>query len=212
MTTPLIRVGFIGASAAPTAWANTTHIAYLLSPAGRAKYELVALCNSSLESGRAAIAAHNLPASTRVYDSAAELAADPSVDLVVVSVSVTKHYALTQPALEAGKMAFVEWPLGANLSEAEELAKLAKEKGVRTFVGMQGRVDPLIERIRGIVDSGRIGEVLSSSISAVAGSLGEITTERFSYTTESKAGGNLVTIFFGHCEFPSFRRCWWAIH
>ncbi|KAF8542810.1 hypothetical protein BDD12DRAFT_823497 [Trichophaea hybrida] len=61
------------------------------------------------------------------------------------------------PALEAGKMAFVEWPLGANLSEAEELARIAEEKGVRTVVGLQGGLIRLLIRYVGLWRRGGSG-------------------------------------------------------
>lgn len=44
------------------------------------------------------------------------------------------------PALHAKKDVFVEWPLGANLAEAEEMNSLAKKQGVKTYVGLQARV------------------------------------------------------------------------
>jgi predicted dehydrogenase len=201
MTAPRIRIGFLGASSSRTAWANTSHIPYLLSEAGQSKYEIVALCNSSLASGRAAIAALGIPATTKVYDSASALAADPSVDLVVCSVNVAKHYELIKPALLAGKMAYVEWPLGANISEAEELAQIAEEKGVRTVVGLQGRMDHLIDIIKSTVDSGKIGDVHSSSISSViAGVQGAQTPEHLAYLLDAKSGGTMASIIFGHCE------------
>ena len=45
-------------------------------------------------------------------------------------------------ALEAGKIVFCEWPLGANLAEAEEMASLANARALRTAVGLQARSDP----------------------------------------------------------------------
>jgi predicted dehydrogenase len=47
------------------------------------------------------------------------------VDLVVISVNVQSHYSLAKPALQAGKDIFVEWPVGINLDEAEELTQIA---------------------------------------------------------------------------------------
>jgi predicted dehydrogenase len=202
MTAPRIRIGFIGASSSSRiAWANITHIPYLLSEAGQSKYEIVAICNSSLAAGQAAIAALGLPATTKVYDSASALAADTSVDLVVCSVHVSKHYELIKPALLAGKMAFVEWPLGVTLSEAAELAKIAEEKGARTVVGLQGRMDPVIDIIKSTVDSGKIGDVLSSNASAVISWFpGAQVHEGLTYLLDSKSGATLASIVFAHCE------------
>jgi predicted dehydrogenase len=80
----------------------------------------------------------------------------------VCAVEVSKHYALIKPALENGKMLFCEWPLARNLAEMEELALLAKEKQVRTMVGLQGRNGAYVEAAR--VFAQRFGGVLSSSM------------------------------------------------
>lgn len=201
MAAPRIRVGLMGASGSnPHAWANSTHLPYLLSGAGQKKYELVAICNSSIAAAEAVVAAYKLPAKTKVYGSPAALATDPDVDFVVVSVNVATHYDLVKPALEAGKMAYVEWPLARNIDEAEELAALAEKKGVKTVVGLQGRVEPLVDTIRGIVESGRIGGVLSSTVVAAASQMAPVETQGMAYFLDSKVGGSIVSIHFGHCK------------
>jgi predicted dehydrogenase len=158
----LIRVGLVGVSASNAlAWANSTHLPALLqSP----HYVIRGLLNSSVESARAAIEAHGLPETTKAYASIHDLSADPDVDLVVVSVNVAKHYEIAKPALEAGKDVYVEWPIGSNLEQSVELAELAKRKGVRTIVGLQGRQDPLLKVVRELIAGGRVGEVLNVNV------------------------------------------------
>lgn len=158
-------------------------------------YAITALCNSSIECAQEAIKLHNLPPSTKAYAAPEDLAADPNVDLVVVSVKVSQHFRLVKPALLAGKDAFVEWPLGANLAEAEELLALAKEKGVRCVVGLEEAVGPGARGIKKIVEEGRIGRVLSSSVWGVGMYLGEApVSARQAYPADVTFGGNLVTI------------------
>jgi len=189
-----IRIGFIGLSASGS-WASIAHIQHLrVSP----DYKIVALANSSLESARAAIQAYSLPASTKAYASAEDIAKDPDVDLVVCSVNVAKHYALIKPALEHGKMAFVEWPLGRTLQEAEELTKLAKEKGVRTIVGLQGRKSTLIAKVKQLVDEGRVGRILSSTLVAVNGNSGGQVPQKWRIFIDKNGGATNLTIHFAH--------------
>lgn len=192
-----IRVGFIGLSA--SSWAGRAHIYYLLASP---KFEIVALANSTVESAKSAIKAHSLSPSTKAYGTGEELAADPDVDLVVCSVNVALHYPLIKPALEQGKMAFVEWPLGRNLQEAQELADLARKSGVKTMVGLQGRKSILIAKIKQLVDDGRIGRVLSSTVVATLENFGTGTEVPLGmrYFLDKSQGGNNVTIYFGHCE------------
>ena len=160
----LIRVGFIGLSASGS-WAAGSHYPYLKDST---KFRIVALCNSSKEAAQAAKEKYNLPATTKTYDSPADLAADPDIDLVVCSVRVDKHYETLKPCVEAGKDCFVEWPLASNLQDAQELARLSKEKGCRTMVGLQARQSPVVKTVKNLVDSGKVGKVLSSTVVSVS--------------------------------------------
>lgn len=195
----VIRIGLIGLTATPGAWANSAHLPYLSQSS---KYKIVALANSSVASAEGAIKEHNLPADVKAYGSATDMAADPDVDMVVVSVNVAKHYELIKPALEAGKMAFVEWPLGNDTAEAEELTELAKKKNVKTLVGLQGRQSNITRTMKGIVDSGKLGKVLSSTVVAESGVFDTEVPAKYKYFTDSRIGGNNFTILFGHCEHP----------
>lgn len=191
-----IRVGIVGLSSKPGAWATLAHLPRL---AASPNFEIVALMNSSLASTEAAIKAHNLPATTKAYDSPEKLAQDPNVDLFVVSTRVDTHYDLAKPALQAGKNIYVEWPLSATTKDAEELVALAKEKNVRTIVGFQGRVSPSILKIREIIESGKLGNIHSVNIQAATGVWqNNAAGARYHYFMDRKVGGNLLTIYGGH--------------
>ena len=194
-----IRIGLIGLSAKPGAWANVAHLPYLLQSS---KYKIVALANSSVASAEAAIEEHNLPADVKAYGSPADIAADAGVDMVVVSVNVAQHYELTKPALQAGKMAFVEWPLGNNTAEAEELTELAKKKNLRTAVGLQGQQTNVIRTLKEIVSGGKLGKVLSSTVLEETGYFDTEVYVKYKYLTDAKNGGDFFTIIFGHCQYP----------
>ena len=200
-----IRVGLIGLgksanALAPGAWAAIAHLPGLLS---NPNFEIVALANSSVESAQGSIKHHNLPSTVKAYGSPEDVAADPNVDLIVCSVIVTKHFELTKPALLAGKDVYVEWPLGATTAEAEELTALAKEKGVKTVVGTQARADSLVVKIKELVDSGRIGNVTSSSANGAFVGYPPAWPETASYYLDIKSGANSLTVYFGHCKSPS---------
>ncbi|KAK9414042.1 hypothetical protein SUNI508_11368 [Seiridium unicorne] len=195
-----IRTAIIGLSSnAVTNWASQAHLPYLLSPEGRSKFEIIALCNSSVDAAKKSVKAFDLSPETRAYGSPDDLAADPDVQLVVVSTRVDKHYETALPNLKTGKNVYVEWPLAENLARAEELAQLAKEKGVKTVVGLQGRFTPPLIKLRELIASGRIGKVLSSKVSAFGGAMHrENLTNGLRYFTDRKVGGNFLTIGFGH--------------
>lgn len=87
------------------------------------------------------------------------------------------------------------------MSQGQELAALAKDKGVRAVVGLQGRVSPVVLKIKSLLEQGTIGKVLSSSISAAGGTRSRDSVPvGLKYFTERHVGGNMVTIGFGHSE------------
>ncbi|OAP55923.1 hypothetical protein AYL99_10075 [Fonsecaea erecta] len=191
-----IRVGIVGLSSKPSAWATLAHLPRL---ANSPNYKIVALCNSSLESTKAAIKALNLPASTKAYDSYDQMAADPDVDLYVVSTRVDTHYDVAMPALKAGRNVYVEWPLAATTEQAKEMATLAREKNVKTIIGLQGRVAPSVRKVKEIIDSGALGEIHSVNLQgAIHVWQNNAVSERYQYFMDRKVGGNLLTIYGGH--------------
>lgn len=197
-----IRVAMIGLSAsAATSWASDAHLPYLLSARGRQKFAIVALCNSSVEAARRAIETYKLPSETRAYGDPTALASDPDVELVVCCTRVDLHHQTTMPSVEAGKDVFIEWPLAQDAARARELAAAARASGSRTLVGLQGRLSPAVVKLRQLLDSGRIGKVLSSEVRAAGGSLDRLVlSSQLEYFTDRRVGGNIITIGFGHCE------------
>ncbi|KAF2015367.1 NAD-binding Rossmann fold oxidoreductase family protein [Aaosphaeria arxii CBS 175.79] len=187
------RIGFIGLSA-QSSWASTSHLLYLQKTS---LYKITALQNSSKTSAEAAATKYSL-GNVATFDNPTELASSSDVDIIAVSVKVPEHYKLAKPALEAGKDVFVEWPLARNLAEAEELVQLAREKGVRTMVGLQARQSPSILKAKEIVQSGKLGKILTSTMFGHGAIFGPVMNDAFSYGLPIEAGANLLSIPFGH--------------
>ena len=123
------------------------------------------------------------------------------VDLVVCSVRVDNHYKTTKPSIEAGKNVFVEWPLASNIEDVTELTALAKEKGVKTMVALEGRVSPIYLKVKALLQENRIGKVLNSSVVASGGTKArDSVNEGIRYFLDRRVGGNFHTIIMGHCK------------
>ncbi|KAK7413960.1 transcription regulator gal80 [Neonectria punicea] len=197
-----IRVALVGLApldnGEPTVgnWGALAHLKGLLeSP----HYELVAICNSSIESARKSIEFHKLPPTVKAYGNAEDLANDPDVDLISISVNVGKHYQLAKPALLNKKHVMVEWPLGASLDEAQELTDLARQQGVKTVVGLQFRADPLLLKVRELLGKNAVGRVTSSVVLGCSNVIPyDIWLDEASYYLDINSGGNEFYIFFGH--------------
>ncbi|MER5185287.1 Gfo/Idh/MocA family oxidoreductase [Streptomyces sp. NPDC002896] len=186
-----IGVGVVGLSATG-GWAATAHVPALAALDG---YELRALSASSSASARAAGEKYAVPLT---FGSAEELVRCDDVDLVVVTVKVPHHLELIRPALEAGKMVLSEWPLGADLAQAEELADLAEQKGLRTAVGLQARSAPPLRYLRDLVADGYVGRVLSTSMLGSGGAWGATYDDSGAYLLDAANGATLLSIPFGH--------------
>jgi predicted dehydrogenase len=89
-----------------------------------------------------------------------ELLADDSVEAVAVATPVPTHYELARRALEAEKHVFVEKPPAMRGAEMEELCELAEERGRVLMPGHLLLYHPGVRKLKEIVDSGDLGEVL----------------------------------------------------
>lgn len=186
-----IGVGIIGV-APGRSWAAVAHI-----PALRAlpDFDIVALSTTRQESASAAAAEFGVPAA---YDNHAALVNDPAVDLVVITVKVPHHLELVTAALNAGKHVYCEWPLGNGLAEAEQMSRLAREKGRIGAVGMQARSAPSFNYVRDLIADGAIGTVLSTTLVGSGMNWGAFIDQPNAYTADKANGATLLTIPFGH--------------
>ena len=141
-----IKTGFVGLSS--KGWASGALGQSLMkSP----KYSLVAVSTTSPESAQASAETQSKVVGHAVkayHGSTKDIANDPDVEFVAVSVKAPLHKEALLPVIEAGKDFFIEWPAGKSLEETTEIARLAKEKGLKTIVGLQGRQSPFVKKVR----------------------------------------------------------------
>lgn len=192
-----LRIGVIGAN--PTqSWARRGHLPAIL--AMPAELELVAVCTTRAETARAA---------ARIYGARyhfadfRELIACQEVDVVVVSVRAPRHYRPTMAALAAGKHVYTEWPLGANLDEAERMAAAARAAPGTAIIGLQERHTPIYRRLKELVDQGFFGEVVAIRIGACGGGLLDKASTA-SWRADARNGAHNGTIGFGHLLEPVY--------
>ncbi len=95
------------------------------------------------------------------YASIDKLLAD-DVDLVIVNTPVDTHYEYAKKILLAGKHAVVEKAFTSTLAQAEELAAIAKEKGLKLAVFQNRRWDSDFKTIRKIINEGVLGELVEA--------------------------------------------------
>ena len=191
--TDRIRVGIVGATVTQggSGWGANAHV-----PALKAlpHYELTAVCTAHEDTARASAAAFG---AVRAFHRFGDMAAHPEVDLVVVCVRVPGHRELVVAALQAGKPVLCEWPLGATLAEAEEMAGLARRGSLPTVVGLQARSDPAVLYARDLVQGGFVGEVLTATLSTSTQAVLQRGPGRIWQGVRAN-GANTLTIAGGH--------------
>jgi predicted dehydrogenase len=186
-----IRVGIVGATP-DRGWGTSAHL-----PALRAldDFEVIAVSTTRRETAAATAAAFGIPLA---FADDAELIAHPDVDVVAVTVKVPGHDELVRAALAAGKHVFCEWPLGVDLEQAAALAALARARGVRHLIGLQGYHAPGARFVRELIDRGTIGAPLAVSVVAAGGPGGQRIPQASAYAADVTAGATLLSISAGH--------------
>lgn len=85
---------------------------------------------------------------------------DPSIQVIAIVTPVASHYVLAKRALECGKHLFVEKPMVQTSAQAEDLIRIAEEKNLVGVVDHTFLFTGAVQKIKEIIDSGEIGEML----------------------------------------------------
>ena len=95
----------------------------------------------------------------KAYGSYQDLAKDDNVDLIYIATPHSEHFKNAMLCIEHGKNCLIEKPICVNRVQAAELFAKARQKNVFVAEAMWTRYQPSKDIIRGLIDSGRIGQV-----------------------------------------------------
>ncbi len=143
----ILRVGIIGAGWIAEKAAITLN--------GLETCEAYAIASRTLDKAQAFAEKWQIP---QAYGSYTELTNDPAVDLVYIATPHSHHYDVTKEALMADKPCLVEKAFMANLRQAKEIVDLAHERKVFLAEAIWTRYQPVVQIVRNLISSGRIGE------------------------------------------------------
>ena len=90
--------------------------------------------------------------------------ADPEIEAVLVAVPSPHHVEMIQRAAEAGKQIFCEKPIAFETADIEKAVAAVKAAGVQLQVGFNRRFDPSFTSAREAVRAGRLGDILTVSV------------------------------------------------
>ena len=84
---------------------------------------------------------------------------NPKFDGFTVATPAKTHYGIARNIIQAGKHVLVEKPLTLNIEDAAELVNLARKHNVNVMVGHVLLFHPAIQKIKKMIDDGRIGKL-----------------------------------------------------
>jgi UDP-N-acetylglucosamine 3-dehydrogenase len=117
---------------------------------------LVAVCDKDAQ--RAQTIADQFEAEWYTNDN--ELLDREDIDAVTICTPTTTHYEVSTSAINAGKHVLIEKPIADTLERARGIIKAAEKKRVHVMTGFIERFNPGTQRVKGLIDEGRLGDVV----------------------------------------------------
>lgn len=109
------------------------------------RFELVAVCSRSEETGRAFALKHSIP---QVYTSLEDMVASPGIDAVYIASPNYVHARQAILCMNAGKHVLCEKPMASNAREVMSMIESARVNGVTLMEAMIPTLSPALKVIR----------------------------------------------------------------
>jgi predicted dehydrogenase len=144
--------------------------------------------------------AHNIP---RVSTDLAACLADPKDEIFFDAATTQMRAGLIRQAIAAGKHVYCEKPTADRLEDALDLARLAKQAGIKNGVVQDKLFLPGLVKLKMVIDSGFLGRILS-----VRGEFGYWVfegdlqpTQRPSWNYKLAEGGGIILDMLCHWRY-----------
>jgi len=125
------------------------------------KMEIVAIADIDREKVEEVAKTYNIP-EDRCFNSAEEmLVQDKLADVMFICTQDRQHFGHAIPALKKGYHLLLEKPISPDLNECREIVKVAHETKRQVIVCHVLRYTPFYSKLKEIIDSGIIGEIVS---------------------------------------------------
>ncbi len=95
-----------------------------------------------------------------------QLIENPEIDAVMISTTPEPtHFPIAKEAMLASKHVFLEKPIALELSEADELIQISRERKLLFTIGYSQRFNPKFAYVKRSLEDGTIGEPVSALVS-----------------------------------------------
>jgi len=178
--TEKIKIAVIGCGTI----ANAAHIpSYVKNP----NAEIIYFCDIISERAEEAVKKYNCGKAATDYR---EVINDPKIDAISVCTPNNMHAQISIDALNAGKQVLCEKPSARTYSEAKTMQEAQAKTGNMLSIGVVNRFNPAVNKIKELIDKGKLGEIYHVYVSFRAER--SIPGLGGAFTTKAVAGGGVL--------------------
>lgn len=123
--------------------------------------QVVAVMSRSENKARSYAERHHV---RKWYTDASELIEDPDVNAVYIATPPSSHATFAILAMHAGKPCYIEKPLAASYNDCIRINRISEQTGVPCFVAYYRRYLPYFQKVKEIIESGTIGNVVNVQV------------------------------------------------
>ena len=123
--------------------------------------QVVAVMSRSENKARSYAERHHV---RKWYTDASELIEDPDVNAVYIATPPSSHATFAIMAMCAGKPCYIEKPLAASYNDCIRINRISEQTGVPCFVAYYRRYLPYFQKVKEIIESGTIGNVVNVQV------------------------------------------------
>lgn len=123
--------------------------------------QVVAVMSRSENKARSYAERHHV---RKWYTDASELIEDPEVNAVYIATPPSSHATFAIMAMRAGKPCYIEKPLAASYNDCIRINRISEQTGVPCFVAYYRRYLPYFQKVKEIIESGTIGNVVNVQV------------------------------------------------
>lgn len=131
-------------------------------------FEIAAVCDIDVTHMEALLAGSGLPkkavAAVRRYTDYEALFDAERPALVSIALPSGLHAACALAAIKRGINVIVEKPIAMSLADADEIVRLAEEKGVKVSACHQNRFNKSVQAMRAALEAGRFGKLSNAAV------------------------------------------------
>ena len=123
--------------------------------------QVVAVMSRSEQKARSYAERHHV---RKWYTDAQELIDDPDVNAIYIATPPSSHATFAIMAMHAGKPVYIEKPLAASYNDCIRINRISEQTGVPCFVAYYRRYLPYFKKVKEIINSGTIGEIINVQV------------------------------------------------